>query len=80
MKEADYLLVLVGEKTYTSKWVTWEIERAKQSDVKLKIAAAKIDRGNISPSGLTRIGTSWAHSFSRDNVISALNAASDNYQ
>jgi len=28
MKKADYLLVIVGQKTHSSKWVNWEIERA----------------------------------------------------
>ncbi len=42
MKDADYLLVIVGEKTYTSKWVGWEISRARESDVKLKLAAVKL--------------------------------------
>jgi hypothetical protein len=79
MKEADYLLVIVGKKTHTSKWVTWEIERAKQSDVKLRLAAVKIDRDNTNPSGLIGIGTSWVYSFTLDNIISALNGASNNY-
>ena len=42
MKSAEYLLVIVGKKTYSSKWVTWEISRAKEDDIKLKLAAVKI--------------------------------------
>lgn len=79
MKEADYLLVIVGAKTSSSKWVTWEIERAKQYDVKLKLAAVKIKRDNVTPSGLLGVGTSWAYSFSRDSVIAALNSAKNTY-
>lgn len=79
MKEADYLLVIVGEKTYTSKWVTWEIEQAKSSDVKLKLAAVKINRNNTSPGGLTGVGTSWASSFTLENIVAALNGATNNY-
>src|SRR5438067_1895390 len=59
MKEAEYLLVIVGKKTYTSKWVNWEIKQVKQSDTKLKLAAVKLDRGYISPSGLLGVGTAW---------------------
>ena len=79
MKEADYLLVIVGEKTHTSKWVTWEIERAKQSDTRLRLAAVKIDRSNLTPSGLIGAGTSWAYSFTFDNIVTALNGATNNY-
>jgi hypothetical protein len=79
MKEADYLLVIVGAKTSTSKWVTWEIDRAKQYDVKLKLAAVKIKREYTTPGGLTGVGTSWAYSFTHDSVITALNAAKNTY-
>lgn len=79
MKEADYLLVIVGGKTHTSKWVTWEIDRAKQSDVKLKLAAVKIDRGNTTPSGLIGVGTSWAYSFTLENIVAALDGATNTY-
>src|SRR5437868_8073570 len=30
IKSAEYLLVIVGAKSHTSKWMTWEIDRAKQ--------------------------------------------------
>jgi len=79
MKQAEYLLVIVGKKTYTSNWVTWEIDRAKQSDIRLKLAAVKIDRDYTSPAGLVGVGTSWAYSFSQDNVIAALDGAKNNY-
>lgn len=79
MKDADYLLVIVGKKTYTSNWVTWEIERAKQSDVKLRLAAVKIDRENTTPSGLIGVGTSWAYGFTLENIVAALNGATNNY-
>jgi hypothetical protein len=79
MKEADYLLVIVGKKTHTSKWVTWEIDRAKQSDVKLRLAAVKIDRDNITPSGLIGVGTSWAYSFTLESIVNALDGATNNY-
>jgi hypothetical protein len=79
MKSADYLLVIVGKKTHTSKWVTWEISRAKESDVKLKLAAVKIDGGNTTPSGLLGVGTSWAYSFALENIVKALDEATNNY-
>jgi hypothetical protein len=79
MKSADYILVIVGNKTDTSKWVTWEISRAKESDTKLRLAAVKIDNGNTTPSGLLGVGTSWAHSFTHENIIKALDGATNNY-
>lgn len=79
MKSADYLLVIVGSKSYTSVWMKWEIDRAKQSDTKLKLAAVKIDRDNTTPGGLLNTGTSWAYSFTRDGIINALNNATNNY-
>ncbi len=79
MKDAEYLLVIVGKKTHTSKWVNWEIGRAKQSDIKLKLAAVKLDREHTSPSGLLGVGTAWTYSFTQDGIISALNKATNNY-
>ena len=46
MKEADYILVLIGEKTYSSKWMKWEIDRAQMDDTKLKFTAVKIETTN----------------------------------
>lgn len=79
MKSATHLLVLVGAKSASSKWMKWEIERAKMSDVKLKLAAVKLAKDNTSPAGLLNAGTSWATSFTRDRVIEALEAARNNY-
>jgi hypothetical protein len=79
MKSSDYLLVIVGSKTSTSKWVSWEIDRAKQSDTKLRLAAVKIDRSCTTPLGLLNSGTSWAMSFSQQGIIAALGSATSNY-
>ncbi len=79
MKSATHLLVLVGSKSYKSKWMTWEIDRAKKDDVKLKLAAIKLAKDNLSPSGLLNCGTSWATSFERDRIIAALKAATVGY-
>ncbi len=79
MKSATHLLVIVGAKSYTSKWMTWEIERAKQSDIKLKLAAVKLERANTTPLGLLNIGTAWATSFERDRIVDALRVAKVGY-
>jgi hypothetical protein len=79
MKEATHLLVLVGEKSYTSDWMTWEIDRAKKEDTKLKLAAIKLGKYNITPPGLLNVGTSWATSFERDRIVDALKNAKIGY-
>ena len=79
MKTATHLLVLVGSKSASSKWMTWEIDRAKGADVKLKLAAVKLAQQNATPPGLLNVGTSWATSFERDRIVAALNAAKNSY-
>jgi MTH538 TIR-like domain (DUF1863) len=79
MKEATHLLVLVGPKSSTSKWMTWEISRAKEADLKLKLAAVKLSKSNDTPAGLLNVGTSWATSFERDRIVEALRAAKNSY-
>jgi hypothetical protein len=79
MKDATHLLVLVGKESAKSKWMTWEIDRAKQEDVKLKLAAVKLEKANTTPSGLLNAGTAWATSFERDRIVEALNQAKNNY-
>ena len=70
MKDADYLLVIIGEKTYTSKWVRWEIIHAKENDVKLKLAAVKIKSYYQLPEGLS--GASISSSFTLEGIVQAL--------
>lgn len=79
MKEATHLLVIVGEKTAGSRWVNWEIDRAKQSDVRLRLAAVKLAKSYDPPAGLLGVGTEWATSFERDRIVEALNRAGNSY-
>ena len=79
MTTATHLLVLVGEKSSTSKWMKWEIERAKLSDTKLKMAAVKLGKDNVTPPGLLNVSTSWATSFTRDRIVDALKNAKVGY-
>lgn len=80
MNGATHLLVLVGAKSATSKWMAWEISRAKEPDLKLKLAAVKLSRVNVTPAGLLNVGTSWTTSFERDRIVEALNAVRNSYQ
>jgi hypothetical protein len=79
MKSATHLLVIVGDKSHTSKWMNWEIERAKETDIKLRLAAVKLTKSSTTPPGLLGTGTSWATSFERDRIVEALRAASSSY-
>jgi hypothetical protein len=79
MKSATHLLVLVGALSSKSKWMNWEIDRAKQSDVRLKLAAVRLAKDNTTPSGLLNVGTAWATSFERDRIVDALKAAKAGY-
>lgn len=79
MKSATHLLVLVGAKSSKSNWMAWEIDRAKQSDIKLKLAAIKLEKDNETPPGLLNVGTSWATSFTRDRIVDALKNAKVGY-
>jgi len=79
MKEAGYLLVIVGAKSHGSRWMAWEIDRAKQPDIRLKLAAVKIERQHTAPAGLLNVGTAWANGFTRDGIVKALDQAKNNY-
>jgi hypothetical protein len=74
MKEAEYILVIVGEKSHSSKWMKWEIERAKQNDTNLKFAAVKLKSVNANPPNLPYV-TANASEFKLDKIIQALNNA-----
>lgn len=54
INEATYFLCLVGKRTSSSKWVAWEIEKAKE--LKKRLVAVKIESTNPTPSGLLNAG------------------------
>lgn len=78
MKESEYILVIIGKKSYTSKWMKWEIDRAKKDDVKLKFAAVKIENTNQKPDSLPN-STAIASGFTLEGIVNALNMANSYY-
>ena len=70
---ATYFLCIVGEKTYKSSWVKWEIEKAVE--LKKRIVAVKTKSTNTTPNELLGIGASWAMSFSEESITNAINKA-----
>ncbi|MFV8324903.1 TIR domain-containing protein [Flavobacterium sp. ZS1P14] len=77
MKESEYILVIIGEKSYSSKWIKWEINRAQQEDTKLKFAAVRINSSNTLPSGLPNY-TSITNGFTLDGIVQALSKSKNN--
>jgi len=74
MKESEYILIIIGERSYSSKWMKWEIDRAKQPDTNLKFAAVKIKSRNINPQNLP-VNAAITSGFTLSEIVSALNNA-----
>ncbi len=72
INESTYFLIIVGEKTHKSAWVTWEIEKAVE--LGKRIVAVKTSRENVSPDALFGIGASWAMSFTYESISKAINS------
>ena len=70
---ATYFLCLVGEETYKSSWVAWEIAKAKE--LRKRLVAVKISSRNVTPNGLLSAGASWAMSFTFDAIKDAIEDA-----
>lgn len=81
--KADYTLVIVGKdanKLHKDRyeigyrnWQNYEIARSKYYGNRL--VAVKLDYQYDSPEELLGSGASWAYSFTRDSILSALNNA-----
>ena len=85
IKAATYLLVIIGEHANEEhprsseigdiNWINWEINKAKDENVKL--VAVKIKSTYDSPSAIYSSGAEWAMSFTQELIIKALNAAAN---
>ncbi len=73
INSATHFVCIVGSKTSSSGWVTWEIDKAKE--LKKKLVAVKTASDNKTPSGLLNVGTSWAMSFTFDAIKKAIDGA-----
>ncbi|MCD9186229.1 MAG: TIR domain-containing protein [Pyrinomonadaceae bacterium] len=71
ISQASVFLVIVGKNTHQSKWVKWEIEKAKELDK--KIVAVKSERENTTPKELYGIGANWAMKFTFEAITNAIN-------
>jgi len=73
IKSSSHFLCIVGEDTYKSDWVTWEIETA--IDLGKKLVAVKTNANNTSSSAIIGVGASWAKSFTFDSIKNAIEDA-----
>lgn len=71
IKKSSVFLCLIGEDTYTSEWVSWEIEKAKE--LNKKIIAVKIKKHYFTPTNLLGIGAKWALDFSKVSILNVIN-------
>lgn len=71
INSATYFLCLVGEKTYKSDWVRWEIQKA--IELKKKIIVVKIDSKYITQVSLYETNANWAMNFSFLEISNAIN-------
>ena len=70
---ATYFLCIVGAKTSSSKWVEWEINKAK--DLNKRLVAVKISSTNTTPADLLGAGATWAMSFTFSEIKKAIDSA-----
>ncbi|WP_103027206.1 TIR domain-containing protein [Salinibacter altiplanensis] len=73
IKKSDVFLCLVGNSTYKSEWVEWEIEKADELDK--EFAAVKIEKGNDTPDALYGKNAEWAYTFNFERVKESINNA-----
>lgn len=70
ISESETVIVLIGENTYKSEWVEWEIEKAYELNKKL--VAVKIKNSYTSPSAIFGKGATWAKSFNYESIKKAV--------
>lgn len=83
IRKSTHTLVIIGahansnhpdrDEIGTRNWQWWEIEKSHEEDN--KFIAVKIKSSNSTPDPLYGKGATWAHSFSVDSIIKAINKA-----
>lgn len=70
IKKSDVVLVLVGAKTHSRKWVKYEIQEAVRLSV--PIVAVKKIKGYSSPNELKSVDAKWVYGFKARKVTDAI--------
>ncbi len=73
IQASSNLLCIVGERSWESPWIDWEIQTA--IDLKKKLIGVKIEKAYKSPSALFNTGATWALSFNFDAIRKAIESA-----
>jgi len=73
ISDATGFLCIVGEKTYRSSWVDWEIKKAVE--LRKKMIAVKTAKDNTTPDALYGVGATWALSFTLEGIKKAIDEA-----
>ena len=70
INDSTYFLCIIGENTYKSAWVKWEISKAVE--LGKKIVAVKIHSSNTLPDEIVGVGASWAMNFRFESIKNAI--------
>ncbi|MEH6891575.1 TIR domain-containing protein [Bacillus sp. JJ864] len=80
INSATYTFVIVGKEANKQhkdhkeigfkNWINFEVNRSKAN--KNKLLAIKLDKSYESPDELLNAGASWAYSFTKDAIMTAL--------
>jgi len=70
INNSTYFLCIIGEKTYKSAWVKWEINKAVE--LGKKIVAVKIHPSNTLPNEIVDVGASLAMHFRFESIKTAI--------
>ena len=68
--EATHFLCIVGEETWKSDWVDWEIKKANEFNK--RIISVKINSNYTSPTAIIGVGANWAKSFTFESIKDAI--------
>lgn len=75
IRESSAFLCIIGEETWKSKWVAWEIEKARELGKPL--IAVKTGKFTKAPRALAGGNASWALSFKFDSIKKAIEKATN---
>lgn len=83
IRQATYTLVIIGQNANKKdsrssqigyrNWINFEVAKSKENGNRL--VAVKIDWQYDSPEEIYGSGASWAHSFTKNEILKALNNA-----
>ncbi len=70
IKKSDLVLVLIGKKTHSRKWVSFEISEAVRLGKPLIVVKQK--KQQRAPSELKSVGAKWVYAFKAERIHAAV--------